>query len=75
MLIRDTGPGMSQEQIQRILNNQASHRIHKHLTDGFGLGLVLVKEILEKFNGRLSVKSEMGIGTSFIIDITDHHLN
>jgi signal transduction histidine kinase len=75
ILIRDTGPGMSREQVDRIINNEGGHKMHKQITDGFGLGLMLAKEILERYHGKLSVKSEIGIGTSFIIDITDDSLN
>jgi signal transduction histidine kinase len=75
IFIRDTGPGMSREQLERIIHNKESRKAHNRMTDGFGLGLILAKEILEKHHGSLSVKSEMGIGTSFIIDITDHSLN
>jgi signal transduction histidine kinase len=75
IFIQDTGPGMSREQLERIIHNKESRKAHNRMTDGFGLGLILAKEILEKHHGSLSVKSEMGIGTSFIIDITDHSLN
>ncbi|TSJ39365.1 HAMP domain-containing histidine kinase [Mucilaginibacter corticis] len=75
LLIRDTGPGMSCEQVQRIINNTSSLKTHKEMKDGFGLGIILAKEILEKYRGKLSVKSEIGIGTSFIIDITCPSLN
>jgi PAS domain S-box-containing protein len=75
LVIRDSGPGMSHEQVERIINNKASRRIASEITDGFGLGLVLAKELLEKYQGRLSIESEPGIGTAFIIEINDHNLN
>jgi len=75
ILIRDTGPGMSSEQVDCIINNTNSFKSHREMKDGFGLGIILAKEILEKYHGKLSVKSEIGIGTSFIIDLKDHSLN
>ncbi|MDB5136411.1 MAG: two-component sensor histidine kinase [Mucilaginibacter sp.] len=75
LFIRDTGTGMSPEQIAQIINNKGRRKTPQKIADGFGLGLLFAKEFLEKYHGRLSVKSEIGVGTSFIIDITDHFLN
>ncbi len=75
LVIRDTGPGMSTEQVEQIMNNKGSQGMLKGITDSFGLGLVLAKELLEKYQGRLLVESEQGSGTAFIIEITDHFLN
>jgi PAS domain S-box-containing protein len=69
LVIRDTGPGMSETQIERILNNQGSRRLKSQITDSFGLGLVMAKEILEKHDGKLGIESEIGKGTSFVISI------
>jgi signal transduction histidine kinase len=75
LVIRDSGPGMSPEQVERIINNKGSRRVAGEITDGFGVGLVLAKEFLEKYQGRLSIESEPGVGTAFIIEINDHILN
>jgi len=51
-----------------ILNKKNS----KYGTDnekGTGLGLILVKEFIEKHNGQIRVESEPGKGSSFIFDI------
>lgn len=69
ILIRDTGPGMSIGQIEQIITNKGRGNSYSSFNDGFGLGLSLAKEILEKHNGSLSIKSKPGIGTSFIITI------
>jgi signal transduction histidine kinase len=67
--IRDEGPGISDAQSDRILNNQGSRRLENQITDSFGLGLVMAKEILEKHSGRLGIDSTISQGTSFHIDI------
>ncbi len=69
LVIRDVGPGMSETQKARILSNKSSRRLKKQITDSFGLGLVMAKEILEKHNGMLSIDSELGKGTSFVINL------
>jgi len=72
VIIRDTGVGMSEKQRGLILNNNGSMRLKNQASDGFGLGLVMAKEILEKHHGKLSIKSDIGKGTSFIINILDN---
>ena len=69
ILIRDDGPGMSVQQTERILQNQGSRRLTSQITDSFGLGLVMAKEILERNNGELLVDSKPGEGTIFTIRI------
>jgi signal transduction histidine kinase len=73
LVIRDTGPGMSKEQIDRIMANKGSRQLK--ITDGFGIGLMMAKEFLEKHQGRLSIESKPGEGTAFIIEINNHILN
>jgi signal transduction histidine kinase len=36
---------------------------------GFGLGLSLIHSIVHKHNGRITVDSEKGVGTSFTIQL------
>ncbi|MGZ3749678.1 MAG: PAS domain-containing sensor histidine kinase [Mucilaginibacter sp.] len=72
LTIRDTGAGMSDTQSERILSNKGSRRLKNQVTDGFGLGLIMAKEILEKHNGKLFIKSELGKGTSFVINLLNN---
>ena len=69
LTIRDTGAGMSELQSERILNNKGSRRLKSQITDSFGLGLIMAKEILERHQGKLAIKSQLGKGTSFIINL------
>ena len=69
LTIRDTGAGMSEIQSERILNNKGSRRLKSQITDSFGLGLIMAKEILERHQGKLAIKSQLGKGTSFIINL------
>jgi signal transduction histidine kinase len=38
-------------------------------TPGSGFGLYIVKETLEKMHGKIEVRSEKGVGTTFIITL------
>ncbi|MDQ5982388.1 MAG: hypothetical protein QG549_385 [Patescibacteria group bacterium] len=68
--VRDEGVGIVKKDIRKLFNKFA--RIPNELTTergGNGLGLYLVKEIVESHGGRISVKSEPGVGTTFTISI------
>lgn len=66
--IADNGVGMSQDDVDNIfekfyrVKNDASHTIK-----GSGLGLYLVKYFVELHGGEISVTSQIGVGTSFLI--------
>ena len=60
--IRDTGTGISPEQLPRIFDPFFSTK-----TEGAGLGLSNVKRIVEAHNGIIELKSGTAVGTSFKI--------
>ena len=65
IIIRDEGKGMSKEECRKIFE-----RFYKGVNssnNSFGIGLSLAKEIINKDNGKIKVKSQFNIGTSFII--------
>ncbi len=64
--VSDTGIGMGAEQAQELFSPRKS--LSKTGTSGehgFGLGLMLVKEYIEKNKGQIWVKSSLGQGTCF----------
>lgn len=70
LIISDTGIGMSEE-FQKIIfqpftqeNRNSDSEIH-----GSGLGLSIVKKIIEAMSGTISVKSKLNEGTTFTIDV------
>jgi signal transduction histidine kinase len=65
----DTGRGISPENLSRIF--EPFFRVSSQDTDmhGSGLGLSLVKWIIESHRGKVSVESELGKGTTFYIQI------
>lgn len=64
--IKDEGPGISHEAQQKIFQ-----RFERQTSDssisGLGLGLFICKEILERHDGNISVKSELGKGAEFTV--------
>jgi two-component system OmpR family sensor kinase len=69
--ITDSGSGVPKEALPRLFDRfyqvDASRAGgEKH---GAGLGLAIVKEIIEAHGGRISVRSELGHGTTFVIHL------
>jgi signal transduction histidine kinase len=60
----DNGIGIKEEHIARIFD--MFYRATEH-TDGSGLGLYIVKQTVEKMKGRISLKSQYGKMTQFIV--------
>lgn len=68
--IKDSGIGMSEKIIQSLFS--LSEKINRKGTDNeesSGLGLLLVKEYLDKHNGKISVFSQEGVGSTFIVTL------
>jgi signal transduction histidine kinase/CheY-like chemotaxis protein len=68
--VSDTGIGMSKEQLNTIFTPfvQANETIHRKY-GGSGLGLSIVKELVEKMQGKLEVESKPGEGTRFSVSL------
>lgn len=62
--IRDNGPGIPKELIAKIFDPFFST---KNQNEGTGLGLSISYSIIEKLGGRITVQSEEGKGTTFVI--------
>ena len=66
--ITDDGIGIDKEDIDKLFNRY--YRVGKHHTiSGFGIGLYLSSEIIERHNGKIGVKSEIGKGSTFYFEI------
>lgn len=66
--ITDTGMGMSQDELSHIF--EPFYRINKsrsRKTGGAGLGLSIVKGIIEKHRWEITVSSKLGVGSTFTI--------
>lgn len=68
LIVEDTGSGMSAEEQQRVFG--AFERLSNAVTqDGFGLGLSIVKRIVDMLGGTIRVESEKGKGSRFTVRI------
>ena len=67
IVITDNGCGIHPEDIHHIFKRFYRSRFSKD-TQGIGLGLPLAKAIIEAHEGLIEVESELGIGTSFIMN-------
>ena len=67
----DTGIGMSKEYLKHIFEPFSQERNDSGSTQqGIGLGMSIVKGLIEKMGGTIKIKSEEGIGSTFIIRIS-----
>jgi len=69
-IIEDTGVGIPQADIDKIfaMYYQVDHPDHQSAT-GTGIGLAICKEMVERMDGHITVNSEVGKGTRFIVEI------
>jgi signal transduction histidine kinase len=67
--IQDTGLGIPEESIPHLFEKFYRVREHEGKASGTGLGLTICKQIIQGHNGRIEVKSKMGVGTSFTIHL------
>ncbi|MEZ4875582.1 MAG: response regulator [Flavobacteriaceae bacterium] len=61
--ISDTGKGLSKDEIDNIFDR--FYQTETTQDQGTGIGLALVKELVELYHGQISVDSVMGSGTTF----------
>ena len=68
VVISDTGIGMSEEFVRHIF--EPFTREHEEISSGYegtGLGMSIVKQLVEKMDGSVSVESTVGEGSTFTI--------
>ena len=64
MVVKDNGIGMDPNNIQKIFS--LFKRLHSHV-EGTGIGLYIVKRIIDNMGGKIEVESTVGEGSTFKI--------
>lgn len=83
IVVTDTGNGIAEQDLDRIFNPfEQLEPVKRKAIPGVGLGLALVKKIVESLGGTISVNSKVGAGTMFTVNLPlrtilrkDHTLN
>jgi two-component system OmpR family sensor kinase len=71
----DNGTGIPKEDLSEIFDRffrSESHRSRKH--GGYGLGLSIVKSIIDAHEGQIQVDSDLGKGTTFTVYLKEHKI-
>jgi len=68
--VQDTGIGIAKEDIPQTFSRfWRSDVSRERVSGGLGVGLSITKEIIDRHNGTIAVKSELGRGTTFTLRI------
>ncbi|HEX4492634.1 MAG TPA: hybrid sensor histidine kinase/response regulator [Acidimicrobiia bacterium] len=67
--VRDTGIGLSPDALARMFNPFDRLGAERTTVEGTGLGLVVVKGLVETMGGTIAVTSEEGVGSTFSVTL------
>jgi len=72
--VADTGIGIPAQSLPRLFTEFFRAPNAMAVETGTGLGLVIVRELVERFRGRVAVESQEGVGTTFTVflPLADH---
>ena len=65
--LRDTGNGIAASEQERIFNRFARVKNSRRVSEGSGLGLSIVKAVVEAHRGEINLQSKLGIGSTFTL--------
>lgn len=68
LMVSDNGPGISEEDQAKLFDRHYQGEQGK-IKGGTGIGLALVKELIEMMSGKISLESQLGLGASFTIQL------
>jgi two-component system sensor histidine kinase BaeS len=64
--VRDSGAGIAEEDLPHVFDRfYRADRSRSRATGGAGLGLAIVRQLVEAHGGQIEVESEPGRGTAF----------
>lgn len=72
LTVKDNGPGIPSEDLPYIFERfYRADKSRNRLTGGSGIGLTISKAIVEAHKGKIKVISSIGVGTEFIVYLTN----
>lgn len=76
LYVRDEGPGIAVKDLPHIFERfyRADSSRTKHGERGYGLGLSIAKKLVEQHNGKITVSSTLGKGTTFAVKLSTPRL-
>ena len=60
--VKDNGKGISKENQERVFAPKFTTK-----SSGMGLGLAIIKNIIENYNGTITFETEPNVGTEFLV--------
>ncbi|MFD1464870.1 sensor histidine kinase [Lapidilactobacillus mulanensis] len=70
MNVQDTGDGLTTEDQARVFERfYRTDHSHQHDQGGTGLGLAIVANLVDQLGGKVSVKSQLGVGSIFTVEL------
>ena len=69
--VKDTGKGMTAEQLQKLFQPFERLDAARSGVEGTGLGLALSRSIVEALGGRISVESQPAVGSTFLVELAE----
>jgi signal transduction histidine kinase len=70
--VEDNGPGIDKQQLEHIFEVFEQATSHSS-TSGTGLGLAIVQSLMQLLAGTISVSSEPGFGSTFLVRFPAAH--
>jgi signal transduction histidine kinase len=67
--VKDNGLGIPEVALPRLFN--AFQRLHGDITAGEGIGLAMVRRVVERHGGRVWAESMEDVGTTFYLSLPD----
>jgi two-component system phosphate regulon sensor histidine kinase PhoR len=67
--VADDGYGIPEDEVAHIFDTYRRVKEHEHLAVGTGLGLTIVKSLIEAHEGHISVQSQLDVGSTFTVQI------
>jgi signal transduction histidine kinase len=69
LCIRDEGIGMTAGELKQVYNKFFRAQTEKSVVGGLGLGMAIVKNIIEGHNGKIDIVSQRKVGTTVTITL------